>query len=261
MSKMLEQFGDWVSIRQTVVDSNPQEYKQLTDFVKTQRSEATVYPASPEVYRAFELCQLKDLRVVIIGQDPYHNGAATGLAFGVKSGSKINPSLRVIREEIYNSHGMDSKDKSIEFDYTLEHLAKQGVLLLNTTLTVTKGKPNSHEQYWGWFTKGMVKEICKQLDGVIFLLWGKFAQQAFGDIIKEANMMHDKQHIMFKASHPAAEVYGGNAKFIGCNHFIKVNEIVATPIDWFKLPEKSDSLDFETQLNIYENQIHGQAPF
>jgi uracil-DNA glycosylase len=164
------------------------------------------------------------------------------VAFGVKEGSKINPSLRIIREEIFNSHGLDSKDGS-EFDFTLEHLAKQGVLLLNNTLTVTKGRPNSHEGYWGFYTKGIVKEICTRLDGVIFLLWGKFAQQAFGDIIKEANMMQDKQHIIFKASHPAAEVYGGNARFIGCNHFIKVNEIVGTPINWFTMPEKQPQIN------------------
>lgn len=240
MSKLLEQIGDWGPVHEALVANYPDEYNHLITFVKAQRAEATVYPASPEVYRAFELCQLKNLRVVIIGQDPYHNGAATGLAFGVKAGSKINPSLRIIREEIFNSHGMDSKDTT-KFDFTLEHLAKQGVLLLNNTLTVTKGRPNSHEGYWSFYTKGIVKEICTRLDGVIFLLWGKFAQQAFGDIIKEANMMHDKQHIIFKASHPAAEVYGGSARFIGCNHFIKVNEIVGTPINWFEMPEKVET--------------------
>lgn len=130
------------------------------------------------------------------------------------------------------------------------HLAKQGVLLLNTTLTVTKGQPNSHEPVWSWYTKEMVKEICEHLDGVIFLLWGKFAQHAFGAIIKEANLNHDKSHIIFAASHPAAEVYGGNAKFIGCNHFIKVNDVIAEPIDWFKLPEKRFEPEIDSQFNL-----------
>jgi uracil-DNA glycosylase len=250
MSKLLEQIGDWGPIHTKLVEDHPGLYGQLKDFIKFHRTNYTVYPASPEVYKAFELCQMKDLRVVIIGQDPYHNGAATGLAFGVKEGMKINPSLRVIQREICRSHGIDESDaKTTEFDYSLSHLAKQGVLLLNTTLTVTKGKPNSHEQIWGWYTKGIVREICNELDGVIFLLWGKFAQHAFGGIIKEVNSFHDKSHIIFAASHPAAEVYGGNARFIGCNHFIKVNEIIAEPIDWFKLPEKKED-ELESQFNL-----------
>ena len=174
----------------------------------------------------------------------------THVAFGVRENMKINPSLQIIKKEICRSHGIDESDaKTTEFDYSLSHLAKQGVLLLNTTLTVTKGKPNSHEQIWGWYTKGIVREICNQLDGVIFLLWGKFAQHAFGGIIKEVNNSKDKSHIIFAASHPAAEVYGGNARFIGCNHFIKVNEIIAEPIDWFKLPEKKED-ELESQFNL-----------
>ena len=250
MSKLLEQLGDWGPIHQSIVDNHPGLYRQLVDFVQFHRTNYTVYPSAPEVFKAFELCQMKDLRVVIIGQDPYHNGAATGLCFGVKEGMKINPSLRVIQKEICRSHGIDESDaKTTEFDYSLSHLAKQGALLLNTTLTVTKGKPNSHEQVWGWYTKEMVRAICQNLDGVIFLLWGKFAQHAFGGIVKEVNNSHDKSHIIFAASHPAAEVYGGNARFIGCNHFIKVNEVIAEPIDWFKVPEK-EITEIDNQFNL-----------
>jgi len=134
------------------------EYEVLKSTLKAERTSRIVYPSSPEVLRAFELTQLKDLKAVIIGQDPYHNGAATGLAFGVREGFKINPSLRVIYKELCLEHG---EEELPNFDFSLESWAKQGVLLLNTPLTVVKGHPNSPAaEVYGSMKAGFVGSNC-----------------------------------------------------------------------------------------------------
>jgi len=232
MSKLIEQLGDWSSLFHEVIDEMGDSYTLLTSTLKAQRTLRTVYPSSPEVLRAFEMTQLKDLKAVIIGQDPYHNGAATGLAFGVKPGFKINPSLKVIYKELCLEYG---EEEIPDFDYSLEHWAKQGVLLLNTTLTVVKGHPNSHENLWKGFVDGMIKRMTRQQDNVVFLLWGKYAQNRFKPIIDNANLLDAKSHVIITAPHPAAEVYGSmKAGFIGSNCFMKANDNLSTPIDWVK---------------------------
>lgn len=230
MSKVLEQLGDWGPVYTKVTEDLGLEYEVLKSSLKAERTSRIVYPNSPEVLRAFELTQLKDLKAVIIGQDPYHNGAATGLAFGVRSGFKTNPSLRVIYKELCLEHG---EEELPNFDFSLESWAKQGVLLLNTTLTVVKGHPNSHESLWKGFVDGMMREMIKIQDNVVFLLWGKYAQNRFESLIKGTNMYDDKSHIIITAPHPAAEVYGSmKAGFIGSNCFMKANDNLSTPIDW-----------------------------
>jgi uracil-DNA glycosylase len=230
MSKVLEQLGDWAPLYQRVVDDMGDSYKLLTSTLKAERASRTVYPSSPEVLRAFEMTQLKDVKVVIIGQDPYHNGAATGLAFSVRNGYTINPSLRVIYKELCLEHG---EDELPDFDFSLEHWAKQGVLLLNTTLTVVKGHPNSHESLWKGFVDGMVKELVREKDNVVFLLWGKYAQNRFKALIEGTNMYDGKSHVVITSPHPAAEVYGSmKAGYIGSNCFMKANDNLAYPIDW-----------------------------
>lgn len=230
MSALKEQLGDWFPLYERVVKANPQSFQDLTTMLKAARTSKTVYPDSREVFRAFELCQLKDVGLVIIGQDPYHNGAATGLAFGVKSGFTINPSLRVIYKEICNTYGVEALP---DFDYSLESWAKQGVLLMNTTLTVVKGHPNTHEKAWKWFTSGMIAELCYEKDNIVFLLWGKYAQDRFSNIIASHNMLFNKTHVAIKSAHPAAEVYGNmKAGFLGSNCFEKANMQLAEPIDW-----------------------------
>jgi uracil-DNA glycosylase len=243
MSKLIEQLGDWAPIYHKVIDDMGDGYKLLTSTLKAQRASRIVFPNSPEVLRAFELTQLKDLKAVIIGQDPYHNGAATGLAFGVREGFKINPSLRVIYKELCMEYGEEDLP---DFNFSLESWAKQGVLLLNTTLTVVKGHPNSHENLWKGFVDGMIKEMLEEKDNVVFLLWGKYAQNRFEHLIKNSNMNSGKSHVIITAPHPAAEVYGSmKAGFIGSNCFMKANDNLSSPIDWVN--------------NSYENAGHNNV--
>jgi uracil-DNA glycosylase len=119
------------------------------------------------------------------------------------------------------------------FDFSLEHWAKQGVLLLNTTLTVVKGHPNSHESLWRGFVDKMVTKMVLEKDNVVFLLWGKYAQNRFKALVEGTNMYHGKSHIVITAPHPAAEVYGSmKAGFVGSNCFMKANDNLSSPIDW-----------------------------
>jgi uracil-DNA glycosylase len=119
------------------------------------------------------------------------------------------------------------------FDFSLESWAKQGVLLLNTTLTVVKGHPNSHESLWRGFVDKMVGKMIQEKDNVVFLLWGKYAQNRFDSLVKSTNMYYGKSHVVITAPHPAAEVYGSmKAGFVGSNCFMKANDYLAQPIDW-----------------------------
>jgi len=231
MSKVLEQLGDWAPVYTQVTEELGLEYEVLKSTLKAERTSRIVYPSSPEVLRAFELTQLKDLKAVIIGQDPYHNGAATGLAFGVREGFKINPSLRVIYKELCLEHG---EEELPNFDFSLESWAKQGVLLLNTTLTVVKGHPNSHENLWKGFVDAMMRNMIRfHKDDVVFLLWGKYAQNRFKAMIEASNNYDGKSHVIITTAHPAAEVYGSmKAGFVGSNCFMKANDNLSTPINW-----------------------------
>lgn len=239
MSELIKTLGDWYPFYEKTIQKFPKDFDLLKRTLSAARTSRTVYPDGPEVFKAFELCQYADLKVVIIGQDPYHNGAATGLAFGVKEGFNINPSLRVIHNEVIQSHDLQddfNNPEPVEFDYTLTSWAKQGVLLLNNTLTVVKGHPNSHEPYWRFFTRDIVKQIAETKESVVFMLWGKFAVETFEPIVKEAIEVHNKYHKIIKAAHPAAEVYGSmKAGFTGSNCFIKCNQFLdnfTTPITW-----------------------------
>lgn len=147
------------------------------------------------------------------------------VAFGVKPGFKINPSLNVIYEELSRSYELEDDVKE-SFDFTLESWARQGVLLLNTALTVVKGHPNTHKQYWDFFTVEMMHQLAEHPDkeNLVFMLWGKAAQTAFEPVARQAMLFQGKEHKVIKAPHPAAEVYGGGgAGFIGSNCFIKCN--------------------------------------
>jgi len=245
MSKVHEQLGDWLPIFNKVVDEMGDSYKLLTSTLKAERASKIVYPSSLEVLRAFELTQLKDLKVVIIGQDPYHNGAATGLAFGVRKGYSINPSLRVIYKELCMENEVDEIP---DFDFSLESWAKQGVLLLNTTLTVIKGHPNSHENLWKGFVDGMINTVVHDYkDNLVFLLWGKYAQTRFKGMIEHANNTKGTMHVIITSPHPAAEVYGSmKAGFIKGNCFIKANNILNSPIDWVNYYEPESPLPQDT---------------
>lgn len=188
----------------------------------------TVYPEKANIFRAYRETDILDARVLILGQDPYHNGAATGLAFEVAEGFPINPSLRNIYKEIKGTYGKPQRE-----DGNLTHWAKQGVLLLNTILTVPKGEPKGHADY-GWD-----KFICATFEALtwrnsdaplVVMLWGKEAQQY-------ANFFPMPHHLVLTAPHPAAEAYsGGKAGFFGSHHFTKANTFLEAykyePIKW-----------------------------
>jgi uracil-DNA glycosylase len=233
MSKnLLQRLGDWDKVLGPLI-SDPR-FDETREYIVKQNSSNTVYPDPDNVFRAFELCSLKDLRVVILGQDPYHNGQATGLCFGV-NGGKIPPSLRIIYKELCSQFDHTPDD----FDYSLEHWSKQGVLMLNTALTVNAKQPGSHSDAWKWWTKEVIKGICIHNRHTIFVLWGKHAQ-SYKDIIPIA-VLH--------SAHPAAEAYsGGTAGFYGNGHFLNINDRITPKINWFELPKK---LTEQEQIDLY----------
>jgi uracil-DNA glycosylase len=200
-------------------ESKKQYFKDLYLKVSTARKSGNVYPVSEETFRAFKLTHYNDTRVVIFGQDPYHTpNTADGLAFSSK-GKNTPPSLNNVFKEIKSSFP-DVQFKSCD----LTAWAVQGVLLLNSSLTVNQGQPGSHKDFgWTEYIKAIIAKLNEKAEPVIFCLWGQFAKN-FESLIAP-------QHIILKAGHPSPL----NAKndFIGCGHFEKINEILNdNPINW-----------------------------
>lgn len=184
-----------------------------------------VYPSFQDRYQAFKLTKLQNVKVVIIGQDPYYSkNQANGLAFSVNKNVKIPPSLKNIFKEIKNDLGI-----SIPKHGDLSYWAKQGVLLINTALSVEENKPMSHYNLWKPFTISLLKEVLKV--NPIFLVWGKKAQEVFNEVIKKESNLD--LNVLF-TTHPSP--LSANKGFFGCKHFSKCNEILTnknlTPIDW-----------------------------
>lgn len=199
-------------------------FKQLTDKVKQAYFSKTVYPPPKLIFSAFDLCPFDKVKVVIIGQDPYHGpGQAQGLSFSVPDGLRIPPSLRNIYKEIKSDLGLEIPDSG-----NLEHWAKQGVLLLNATLTVEDGTAGAH-QGWGWeqFTDAAIKRVSEDKEGVVFLLWGRYAQN-------KEELIDSSKHLILKAAHPSP--LSAHNGFFGCKHFSKTNEYLESqnkkPIKW-----------------------------
>jgi len=238
--KIKEQVGDWWPVLQPIFDS--QRFVKLRTELGKEYKTKTCYPMPGHVFRAFEWTQFHDLRVVILGQDPYHNGIATGLAFATNNG-KLSPSLRVIVKELFESNRMNADPK---FDTSLEHWARQGVLLLNTSLTVREKEPNSHKKLWEGFTLEVLKRIRSKHKNIVFVGWGKEAKALLDGMVshqpEEPTLSlfpeEEEAHWVLTAPHPAAESYsGGKAGFYGCNHFVKINEYLANPINFLKYEE------------------------
>ena len=184
----------------------------------------TVYPFEENIFNAFKLTTLENIKVVILGQDPYHGeGQAHGLSFSVLDEIKVPPSLRNIYKELATNTGVD-----IPASGNLEHWARQGVFLLNSTLTVEDGQAGFH-QGWGWetFTDEVIRVISQAQPHVVFLLWGKFAQD-------KACLIDDSKHLLLKAPHPSP--LSAHRGFIGCKHFSQTNEYLSQyniePIHW-----------------------------
>ena len=189
-------------------------FKELTGFINKEYSNYQCFPKIDEVFSAFDNCSFKDLKVVIIGQDPYHDeNQANGLCFSVKDGIKHPPSLKNIFKEI-------ATDLNIEIPQSgnLEKWAKQGVLLLNATLTVRAHEAGSHQKKgWETFTDFVIEQISKEKESVVFLLWGKFAES-------KMKLINLKKHTILVAPHPSP--LGAWRGWFGSKHFSKTNEIL-----------------------------------
>ncbi len=198
-------------------------FKQIKSFLMAEKQAARIFPPSNQIFAAFNYTPFDQLKVVIIGQDPYHGfGQANGLCFSVSDGIRKPPSLVNIFKEIQDDVGIPIPESG-----NLENWAKQGILLLNATLTVREALAGSHQNKgWEQFTDTVIKTISEQKTGVIFLLWGNFAKA------KEA-LIDTSKHIVLTAPHPSPLARGG---FFGCKHFSKTNEILAkqgkTLINW-----------------------------
>lgn len=200
-------------------------FRKLTDFVRDEyKSGKTIYPKPQNIFNAFNLCPLSDVKVVIIGQDPYHEpGQAHGLCFSVENGVDLPPSLVNIYKEIESDIGHKSKTNGDLSDW-----ARQGVLLLNSTLTVQAHLAASHSgKGWETFTDAVIRAVSENRKNVVYLLWGSFAQ-------KKAEFVNSEQNLILKSAHPSPlSAYRG---FFGNHHFSKTNEYLIandkTPIDW-----------------------------
>ena len=181
-------------------------------------------PKIDDIFRCFQYFEPVDTKVVILGQDPYHRpGQAIGLCFGVREGTPSPPSLRSIQKEVKDDLGEELKD--IE----LVTWAKQGVLLLNTALTVCAHLPLSHMKVWSPITEHIIKEVNNQCEGVVFLAWGGYASQKLRQIDT------DRHHILI-SSHPSplsrSRSYRGHSAFLGCRHFTQTNRLLKEQINW-----------------------------
>lgn len=190
-------------------------FKDLVAFVKNEYSHHTVYPPGKRIFAAFDHCPFDQVRVVIIGQDPYHGpGQANGLCFSVKDGIPMPPSLVNIFKEIKSDLG-----KEIPPTGNLERWADQGVLLLNATLTVRANSPGSHQKKgWEEFTDAVIRTVSEEKQDVVFLLWGAYAQ-------KKGEIINEEKHFVLKSAHPSP--FAANRGFFGNQHFSKANAYLA----------------------------------
>lgn len=200
-------------------------FQHIITFLKAEKATGKViYPPGPLIFNAFEKTPFNIVKVVILGQDPYHNkGQAHGLSFSVPDGVPKPASLQNIFKELQNDLGIPIAESG-----NLEKWALQGVLLLNAALTVRAHEPGSHSNI-GWleFTDTVIKKISEQKEGVVFLLWGKFAQE-------KQDLIDQSKHFVLKAAHPSP--FSADKGFFGCRHFSKTNDLLVSngkqPIDW-----------------------------
>ncbi len=204
------------------------EKPYFVDLAKKTREEylsSTVYPPPDKVFRAFEMTPFKKVKVVILGQDPYHGmNQANGLCFAVSQGVRLPPSLQNIYKELESDLGVKPREAGDLLDW-----AKQGVLLLNATLTVAASKPGSHQKRgWEEFTDAAIRVLSEKRENLVFILWGNYAQKK-GEVICKTN-----KHLILKSPHPspfsAHSGFFGSAPFSKTNLFLEMNG--EEPIDW-----------------------------
>ena len=199
-------------------------FELLTNFVRNAYRTTQCFPPAGQIFRAFDLCPFNRVRVVIIGQDPYHDfNQAHGLCFSVQDGVRVPPSLEIIYKELNRDLG-----KPIPTSGNLTHWAEQGVLLLNATLTVEAHRAGSHQgKGWEELTDAAIQALNNQRENVVFMLWGSYAQ-------RKGQFIDRRRHLVLTAVHPSPlSAYRG---FIGCGHFSQANAYLQqhgqTPINW-----------------------------
>ena len=199
-------------------------FESLVHFLRQEKAAGKkIFPPGSQIFRAFDLTPLKDVKVVILGQDPYHGlGQAHGLSFSVPEGVTAPPSLKNIFKEIESDLGIKMSGYP-----NLESWARQGVLLLNAVLTVRSGEAASHSKIgWETFTDAVIRHISDNCEGVVFLLWGNFART-------KRDLIDHSRHYVLEAAHPSPLARGA---FFGCRHFSQTNNILQSqgkkPIDW-----------------------------
>ncbi len=222
MTKKVDIDKSWYEVLNGEFDK-PYFFK-IREFVRMEYKNKVIFPEPKDIFNAFNSTSFNQVKVVIVGQDPYHgDGQAHGLSFSVNKGVDIPPSLKNIFKEIEDDLGLVPKNSG-----NLQHWADQGVLLINTVLTVEKGKPHSHKGIgWEEFTNTAIKKLSEKRHGLVFLLWGNSAQE------KEKLIDLDK-HLVLKSVHPSPlSAYNG---FFGCKHFSQTNNyldsINKSPIEW-----------------------------
>lgn len=215
---------DWKTILANEIDKP--YFQELIVEVEKEYQNFECYPPKDFLFSAFDACSFKDLRVVIIGQDPYHGkGEANGLCFSVNDDVKIPPSLRNIFREVND----DLESVFLPTSGNLEHWAKQGILLLNSSLSVRKDIPNSHKHLkWNVFTDAIIETISSKKENVVFLLWGAFAH-------KKGLKIDRNKHLVLECGHPSP-MSANQGKWFGNKHFSKTNEYLKrngkSQIDW-----------------------------
>lgn len=200
-------------------------FQNAVTFIKTEKAQGkTIYPPGALIFNAFDTTPFDKVKVVLLGQDPYHGyGQAHGLSFSVQDGVKPPPSLINIFKELHSDIGMPMPKTG-----NLTKWAEQGVLLLNAILTVRANEPSSHAKIgWADFTNAVIKKISDEKEGIVFLLWGKYAQE-------KQMLIDETKHLVLKAAHPSP--FSADKGFFGCKHFSKTNEYLVRqgkdPINW-----------------------------
>lgn len=199
-------------------------FARLTDFVRREYSTTTIYPPAGKIFAAFDACPFEDVKVVILGQDPYHGfGQANGLSFSVNPGVEIPRSLQIIYRELQTDLGITPPPSG-----DLSRWARQGVLLLNATLTVRAGSAGSHQnQGWEEFTDAAVRKLAEERDGLVFILWGAYAQ-------RKGAFIDRSRHCVIESPHPsplsASRGFFGSRPFSRANAYLR--SLGKTPIEW-----------------------------
>jgi uracil-DNA glycosylase len=199
-------------------------FDELANFVKSEYQNHIIYPPGSHIFKALELTPFDQIKVIILGQDPYHGPKqAQGLSFSVSRDVKVPPSLQNIYKELNSDLGLPIPNHG-----DLTSWAEQGVLLLNATLTVRAKSPGSHQgKGWELFTDAIIKTLNVEKSHLVFMLWGKYAQA-------KANLIDNNKHLVLTAAHPSP--YSAHSGFFGCQHFSKCNEYLIQngipPINW-----------------------------